>query len=161
VHYGGEVVVHRGATYQALCDTARAPPHVDDWVCLASAGRDGCDGRTPNVCGEYDARKTYAQLDVVAFDGAGYIARKDDPRICPGPGWLPLSKQGKAGRKGETGQRGPRGEKGERGEPGRSFISWQLDRVNYRVSPLMSNGVGPMLELRGLFEQFLIDAGSV
>jgi hypothetical protein len=33
--------------------------------------------------------------------------------------------------------------------------------VNYRVSPLMSNGAGPMLELRGLFEQFFIEAGGV
>jgi hypothetical protein len=32
VHYAGHVVVHQGATYQALRDTARAPPHVDDWI---------------------------------------------------------------------------------------------------------------------------------
>ena len=31
VHYEGDVVVHGGATWQALRDTARAPPHVDDW----------------------------------------------------------------------------------------------------------------------------------
>src|SRR5262245_46962142 len=33
VHYAGHVVVHQGATYQALCDTARTPPHIDDWIC--------------------------------------------------------------------------------------------------------------------------------
>jgi hypothetical protein len=39
VHYPGDVVTHDGSTYQALRDTARAPP-VDDWICLARAGRD-------------------------------------------------------------------------------------------------------------------------
>jgi hypothetical protein len=50
----------------------------------------------------------------------------------------------------------PRGEKGEKGEPGTTVVAWQLDRQRYRISPLMSDGrVGPMLELRGLFEQSL------
>ena len=95
--------------------------------------------------------------NVVAFDGNSFIASKDDPGICPGPGWQPLSKQGRPGRQGES-ITGPRGEKGEKGEPGPSIVSWQIDRERYRASPLMSNGtVGPMLELRGLFEQFLIE----
>jgi hypothetical protein len=90
-----------------------------------------------------------------------FIATKDDPGICPGPGWQPLRKRGKPGRKGETGKRGMHGEKGEKGEPGTSIISWQLDRVNYRASPLMSKGTaGPMLELRGLFEQFLSETAT-
>jgi hypothetical protein len=40
VHYAGHLVVHQGATYQALRDTARAPSH-DDWVCLAIAAAMG------------------------------------------------------------------------------------------------------------------------
>jgi hypothetical protein len=69
-----------------------------------------------------------------------------------------MSKQGKSGRKGENGVRGMRGEKGDKGdpgEPGLTIVSWQLDRERFRVSPLMSNGtVGPILELRGLVEQY-------
>ena len=67
-----------------------------------------------------------------------------------------MSRQGKPGLCGETGERNPRGEKGEKGEPGTTVVAWQLDRQRYRISPLMSDGrVGPMLELRGLFEQSL------
>jgi hypothetical protein len=54
-----------------------------------------------------------------------------------------------------------RGERGVKGEPGPSIVSWQIDRERYRASPLMSNGtVGPMLELRGLFEQFLSETAE-
>jgi hypothetical protein len=57
---------------------------------------------------------------------------------------------------------GPRGEKGERGEDGLTTVSWQLDRANYRMSPLMNNGiVGPIQEFRGMFEQFLLDYRSI
>jgi hypothetical protein len=48
------------------------------------------------------------------------------------------------------------GERGEKGETGPSIVSWQIDRERYHASPLMSDGtVGPMLELREFFEQFL------
>jgi hypothetical protein len=132
------------------------PPSHSDWVCIARAGRDGCDGRSPNVCGTYHARAKYERLDIVALDGAAFIARRDDPDICPGDGWQLLVSRGKTGDKGQPGPRGERGDKGERGADGVTVISWQLDREPYRVSPLMSDGkVGPMLELRGVFEQFL------
>jgi hypothetical protein len=265
VHYAGQVVVHRGATYQALCDTARAPPHVEDWICLASPGRDGrtpkvcgpydvrksyarldivvcdngtsfiakrddpgpcpgdgwemlaargrsgetivgprgpsgkkgergepgrdgCDGRTPNICGIYDVHKKYERLDVVTCDGASFVARRDDPGLCPGDGWQLLASRGKAGDKGQPGPRGekgelgPRGEKGElgpigkrgeRGEPGPpgrrgdrgeaspTIISWAVDPVHYRAVPTMSNGKpGAPLDLRPLFEAYHQEAGS-
>jgi hypothetical protein len=154
VHYEADVVVHAGALWQALGDTVHAPPH-SDWICLARAGRNGSDGRSPNVCSTYDAREKYERLDMVALDGAAFIARHDNPGICPGDGWQLLSKQGRPGHRGETGERGARGEKGERGEPGATVVSWQLDRWRFRVSPLMSDGkVGPALELRALFEQY-------
>jgi hypothetical protein len=42
-----------------------------------------------------------------------------------------------------------------------SIVSWQIDCERYRASPLMSNGtVGPMLELRELFEQFQLETSS-
>jgi hypothetical protein len=131
------------------------------WICLARAGRNGSDGRSPNVCGTYDAREKYERLDIVALDGAAFIARCDNPGVCPGDGLQALSRQGRPGRHGETGDRGVRGEKGERGEPGATVVSWQLDREGYRISPLMSDGkVGPMLELRRLFERYHEEANS-
>jgi hypothetical protein len=152
VHYERDVVTHVGALRQAHSDTVHAPPH-SDWICIARAGRNGSDGRSPNVCGTYDVQETYKQLDIVALDGAAFIARRDNPGVCPGDGWQLLSRQGRPGLRGETGERGLRGEKGQRGEPGATVVSWQLDRERYRVSPLMSDGkVGPLLELRGLFE---------
>src|SRR5262249_26081735 len=97
----------------------------------------------------------------VALDDAAFIAQRDNPGICPGEGWQLLSRQGRPGRRGENGERGQRGEKGERGEPGATVISWQLDRERYSVRPLMCDGkVGPVLELRGLFEQYLSEVGG-
>ena len=83
VHYAGYVVVHQGATYQALRDTARAPPHADDWICIAKAGRDAI---TPIICGTYKSGEDYKYLDLVALNGDSFIARKDGPGDCPGTG---------------------------------------------------------------------------
>ena len=41
-HYRGDIVTHRGSTFQARCDTAHEPPHKD-WICVARAGVDGTD----------------------------------------------------------------------------------------------------------------------
>jgi hypothetical protein len=154
VHYTGDVVSHDGSVYQARKDTGKEPGH-QDWILLARAGRDGCDGCTPNVCGIFDAYKTYARLDIVECDGASYLARRDDPGFCPGDGWQILSRPG---RRGDIGEIGPRGRKGERGAHGKAapfVINWTLDRKNYRAIPTMSDGrAGKPLELRGLFEQF-------
>jgi hypothetical protein len=109
VHYEADVVVHAGALWQARGDTVHAPPH-SDWICLARAGRNGCDGGSPNICGTYDAREKYERLDIVALDDAAFIARRDNPGICPGDGWQLLSRQGRPGRRGENGERGQRGE---------------------------------------------------
>jgi len=152
VTYEGEVVSYDGSLYQARRDTAQAPGG-SDWIRVARAGRDGCDGRTPDVCGTYDAYEKYQRLDIVSFDGAALIARRDDPGICPGDGWQLLSA------KGSRGETGPRGEKGDRGPPGADapmIISWTIDRAHYRAVPTLSNGIqGSVLELRPLFEQFV------
>lgn len=157
VYYQGDCVTHDGSTYQALRDTGRNVTHAD-WICLARAGRNGSDGLTPNVRETYDVNERYSRLDIVALDGATFIARRDNPGICPGDDWQLMSKQGKPGRRGEDGARGLRGEvgpKGDPGEPAATIKSWIVDRERYRASPLMSDGtVGPMLELRGLFEQY-------
>jgi hypothetical protein len=111
VHYAGAVVTHAGATWQAVRDTGRAPPH-DDWVCLAAAGRDGRDGRSFTVRGTFsDEVKDYRFLDVVAMGGAAFVARRDEPGACPGDGWQLIAMQGKRGNPGEPGKslRGPAG----------------------------------------------------
>src|SRR6516225_6776566 len=64
VHYTGDVVVHDGSVYQARKDTGKEPGH-QDWILLARAGRDGCDGLSPNVCGAFNAHEKYKRLDIV------------------------------------------------------------------------------------------------
>jgi hypothetical protein len=155
VYYQGDVVTHDGGLWQAVRDTGRGIPH-DDWRCLARCGR---DAQSPEVRGTYDTRETYQRLDIVACDGASFIAKRDNPGMCPGEDWQMMSRQGKPGRKGEDGERGLRGEKGETGAPGADapeFVRWQIDCERYRASPLMSNGkVGEPLELREMFVRFL------
>lgn len=151
VTYEGEVVSYDGSLYQARKDTAQAPGGTD-WICVARAGRDGCDGRTPNVCGTYDVHKKYERLDIVTCDGASFIASYDDPGLCPGDGWQVLASRGKIG---DKGQPGPPGKKGERGEAAPTIVSWQLDQERYRAIPFLSDGTpGPELNLRPFFEMY-------
>jgi hypothetical protein len=154
IYYRGDVVVHLGGTFQATCDTAKAPPHTD-WICIAAAGR---EARMPKVCGTYRENETYGFLNIVALNGSSFIARTDDPGECPGDGWQLIASAGRAGKpglKGERGQPGARGERGLPGQPGPTIMGWQLDRERYRATPLMSGGgEGPALELRPLFEQY-------
>jgi hypothetical protein len=160
VHYAGDVVVHQGATYQAIRDTGRGVTHAD-WICLARAGGNGCDGKTPNVCGTFDARKTYGRLDIVALDGAAFIARRDDPGLCPGDGWQLLAAQGTRGEKGLPGSRGEKGDKGDKGAPGPTIVGWEIDRATYMAMPKMLDGtLGSPLALRGLFEQYHGETGN-
>lgn len=157
VHYRGDTVTHRGSTYQARCDTAREPPHVD-WVCLARAGVDGKDGRdgfSLNVRGTFKAAESYRAFDIVALNGGSFIARRDDPGDCPGGGWQLMSMPGRRGQQGPRGERGPAG---PTGPTGCAIKSWQINWERYQATPLMSDGSeGPTLELRPLFEQFLME----
>src|SRR5215831_6831707 len=102
---------------------------TSDWVCLARAGRDGL---TPTIRGTYDAYGTYNKLDIVASDGAAFVATRDDPGLCPGNGWQLVSRPGKPGRRGENGAVGPRGERGEEGAPAvvLKLVSSEIDE-NY------------------------------
>ena len=75
---------HEGGLWQAKRDTARTPGASDDWVPVARAGRDAL---TPVVRGTFAVDVKYKQLDVVVSDGASFIAKRDNPGLCPGDGW--------------------------------------------------------------------------
>jgi len=111
VFYTADVVTHLGGTWQAQRDTGREPPH-EDWVCLAWPGRNGVDGRGLTICGTWDRGKTYQALDVVASEGATFVASRDNPGPLPGTGWQLLARQGKPGQRGERGEPGPKGNPG-------------------------------------------------
>jgi hypothetical protein len=154
------VVCHDGATWQALRDTGHAPPH-EDWIPIARAGR---DARMPTPVGTFDAERKYQALDVVAINGASFIARHDDPGGCPGEGWQLMARQGArgiAGPRGEKGDRGAQGDRGEKGAPAPKITEWKVDREKYAATPVMSDGhQGPALELRDLFKQFQDETGG-
>jgi len=155
VHYEGDVVAYDGSTFQAKRDTGQPPSHAD-WICLATAGR---DGKSFVVRGTFNESAEYRRLDVVALNGGSFIALKDKPGPCPGSGWQLIVSQGKRGVAGEKGERGSPGPKGDAGARGATIRDWKIDRARYLATPVMSDGSeGPPLELRGLFEQFLLEA---
>jgi hypothetical protein len=156
VQYEGEVVTHGGGLYQALKDTGKIPG-TNDWICLAAPGmngkdgRDGEDGISLRIRETYDPKEKYSELDVVTLDSKWFVAKHDDPGICPGPGW----KSGPG--IGKTGKPGPQGERGLKGDTGAmvEIVTWEINRETYEVSPIMSDGErGPVISLRNLFEQF-------
>ena len=55
VYYEGDVVAYDGGTFQAKRDTGQAPSHAD-WICLATAGR---DGNSITVRGTFDETVDY------------------------------------------------------------------------------------------------------
>lgn len=121
VYLESEVAAHEGATWQALRNTGKAPPHAD-WRCLARAGRDGVDGRSLNLRETWSADETYARLDVVALDGGAFVARRDDPGPCPGPGWQLIAMRGKPGQKSTI-----KGDPGAKGDPGPAVVDISID----------------------------------
>jgi hypothetical protein len=153
VHYEGDCVTCDGGLYQATRDTAHGVAHAD-WICLAKAGRDGRDGLTPDVRGTYDVHVDYKILDIVAMGGASFIAKHDNPGICPGEGWQMMSQQGRRGKPGQIGERGSRGEKGDTGPPAAKFLGSRIDE-NYNLLRILSDGTKEILALRPAFEQFL------
>jgi len=120
VHYAGEIVTHDGHAWQATRDTGREPPD-GDWHCLARAGN---DGRSFNVRGTFDAAEKYRALDVVALNGAAFVAKRDDPGVCPSDGWQMIASQGK---RGQTGERGAAGRMGERGFAGAPVVTMDIN----------------------------------
>lgn len=118
VHYAGDVVTFDGRLYQAQRDTGKMPDSAD-WLCLAERGRDGEDGRSFVIRGTWSESEDYRELDVVALNGGSFVAKRDNPGICPGEGWQLMASQGKRGQPGDRGI----GIKGERGEAGLPVIA--------------------------------------
>jgi hypothetical protein len=158
VSYAGDVVIHEGATWQALKDTGRAPSPGRDWALLAAPGRDGSDARPLIVRGTYSTSAKYQVLDIVTRESSSFIAKRDDPGACPGDGWQMLACGGKRGPAGEKGDRGAVGPEGARGKDAPKQIGWKADRKRFVAIPVMSDGSeGPPLELREFFEQYQVE----
>src|SRR5262245_61831589 len=95
------------------------------------------------IKGTYNPRDEYRIGDLVAKDGASFVARKDDPGPCPGEGWQLMARQG---------GRGIAGPRGERGKDAPVIEKWLVNRQDFTVRPIYSNGIfGPVLELQELF----------
>src|SRR5262249_30204411 len=123
----------------------------DQRTCLAVAGAGFA------VCGKYLAGEAYQRGDVVMLDGASFVALKNAPGVCPGDDWRLLAMRGA----GPSGQRGLMGLRGERGLAASTIQSWQIDSARYVATPIMNDGSrGPPLELRALFEQFLLETSN-
>jgi hypothetical protein len=80
VFYEGDVVAYDGGTFQAIRDTGQPPTHTEHWICLAVGGR---DAKSPRVRGTFSADAQYQELDIVAYGGGSFTARRDDPGPCP------------------------------------------------------------------------------
>jgi hypothetical protein len=157
VYYEGSVVTYDGGSYQALRDTGEPPDNEAHWQLLAAPGR---DAKSIRHRGTYKEDSEYAAYDAVALNGASFLALRDKPGPCPGPGWQLLAAPGKRGVAGERGDRGPAGAAGPSGKDAATIVCWTLDRAAYTVTPIMSDGTnGPPLHLRELFEQFQDDVG--
>ena len=151
VYYRGDCVSYAGGCYEAVRDTARPPPHADDWICLAAAGRDGQDGLGFRVCGLFRADQCYSRNDVCVFNKAAWVAKYDSPGTLPGDGWYLLVGQGRTGDKGPP---GPRGQPGPAGETV-TIIDWELDPERYLATPLLSDGSKARpLSLQPFFERY-------
>ncbi len=132
VHYAGEVRTHAGSTYQAQRDTAKEPPHTD-WICIA---RGGADGRSFAVRGTWQTEESYQALNVVALNGAAFVARRDAPGPCPGDGWQMIASQGKPGKPGPA-------LKGDPGPAGKPVVAMS---INDEGMLTLTNGDGSTID---------------
>jgi hypothetical protein len=96
------------------------------------------------IRGTHNPQSEYFANDLVAKDGASFVAKRNNPGPLPGDGWQLLARQG---------QRGIAGPQGIAGKDAPRIVGWVVDRAAYTVAPRFSNGnCGPLLELRELFD---------
>ena len=91
------------------------------------------------VCGTYKDGAEYEHLDVVAHNGASWVATKDAPGELPGDGWQLLSAVGKRGARGEEGPQG------QRGMPGPSPVAAEVDPDTGMV--ILTNADGTTVQI--------------
>jgi hypothetical protein len=151
VHYEGELVTYEGSTYQALCDTGRAPPDEEHWICVAAGGLDGLSFR---VRGTYQQDEPYSRFDVVALNGGSFVARRNNPGTCPGDDWQALCFQGKKG------PAGPKGDRGERGPPGPSIKGCEVEAERYTLILNQGDGTSVSINLRPFFAAYHAECGG-
>jgi hypothetical protein len=159
VVYAGELASLDGALWQARKDTGQRPGGPD-WICVASAGRDAV---TPTIRGTYEKSATYKHLDIVVCDGGAFIAKRDNPGICPSSGgWQMMARQGKSGRPGSSGPRGPRGLDGLRGEKGivPQLVSSEINEA-YELTLTRADGSKETIPLRQAFEFYHRESSEV
>jgi hypothetical protein len=145
VTYAGEVRTHAGSTWQAQRDTGKAPGG-DDWLCLAGRGEDGAPAPRFRICGLFAESKEYTELDIVALNGASFVALRDDPGPCPGDGWQLWAKQGKQGEK----------IKGDPGPPGKSAarpVALTVDEEAASLTLALEDGTALIADLYPLLAQ--------
>jgi hypothetical protein len=101
---------------------------------------------TRRIRGTFSEKETYAANDVVACNGASFVAKCDNPGSCPSSGnWQMVAAQGR---------RGAVGPRGERGEAAPKLEKWIVDRSTLTATPVYSGGIfGPTLDLSELFSQ--------
>jgi hypothetical protein len=103
------------------------------------------------IRGTWAAENQYQALDVVALNGAAFVAKIDNPGPCPGEGWQLMSAQGK---RGAPGERGDKGDKGERGEPGATMKAVSLDDFGV-FSFDLTNGQTVQCDARSVLERII------
>ena len=146
ISYDGLIVTHKGATYQAIRDTATEPGTSTDWTCIAERGQ---DARSFNIRGTFVEGDVYMAMDVVACNSGSFAARVDGAGVCPGPDWQLLAGPGKRG------DRGLQGLKGDKGSDGMTIVGWKHDLKKYLVIPILTDGSeGPPLSIRQMFQHF-------
>jgi len=144
VTYAGEVRTHAGALWQASRDTGKAPGGAD-WLCLVPKAEDGAPAPRFRIRGTWDERASnYTELDIVAVNGASFVARCDNPGPCPGDGWQLWAKQGKPGQPGE---------KVVRTDPGPRPVSFVVDEDQVALTLALDDGTRLTADLYPLLAQ--------
>jgi hypothetical protein len=105
-------------------------------------------------------RSTRPQSIVVSTSSLSTAAALSRSRTRLVPARVPAGRLiATQGKRGAAGERSPPGPKGDAGASGATIRDWKIDRTRYVATPIMSDGSeGPPLELRGLFEQFWLEA---
>jgi hypothetical protein len=162
-----------GALVQIVEDLEKKIKTLELGLAQANGALDVLRGKgipgTFNIKGTFDARSVYNRLDVVAFNGASWVAKEDRPGDLPGPNWQLLSAAGKRGVAGERGPPGPAGpaprwtgaQFSHRGMeietsagPIPLFKSVNVDRESFAIRFIAADDSTLTISLLPLFEEF-------